>query len=435
MAEEEVRRGEISLKCPIISDLIPLVKDGVASENSRKLVFAHIQECESCKKEYELFHSNGREVVLKDETIIRAMKRTVWFTQLVVLFVGACIGIAFTNSIEMFYNFIIMPCIGVLSYIRLKKKAYLAALVVFILTYVWQTISLLSEASSWDVLILGGAFIYSAIYAALVLFGVAIAFLLGYAFNEKGYKRVISGLIAFLFIGGILSATNAFVGNPISAMLAKKAVERYVQENYHFLHLDLEKPVYNFKDETYVVRATAPHSIDTHFSIAYRDGDVVWDDYNRVIDKFNTLERLAGEYSLIAKKIVKEELGYEDNRTFVLFADEVYENPSEIVQLNMPFTKELPLDVEVTISITEWDQTDISFEDVSDLFIKAHEAFLKENCNFSTYHLYIENRDMFITVNGVKPAQIESGKLALLLKEAVNGEREGISVQIKKMSK
>lgn len=40
------------ISCEVCLDLIPLVKDNVASEDSMNLVQEHIQECESCKNEF-----------------------------------------------------------------------------------------------------------------------------------------------------------------------------------------------------------------------------------------------------------------------------------------------------------------------------------------------------------------------------------------------
>jgi hypothetical protein len=37
------------IKCDVIMDLIPLYHDGVCSEESRKLVEAHLESCESCR--------------------------------------------------------------------------------------------------------------------------------------------------------------------------------------------------------------------------------------------------------------------------------------------------------------------------------------------------------------------------------------------------
>ena len=37
---------------------------------------------------------------------------------------------------------------------------------------------------------------------------------------------------------------------------------------------------------------------------------------------FNTRERLAQEYSLLARKIISQELGYKDNTTYVIYKND-----------------------------------------------------------------------------------------------------------------
>ena len=36
--------------CSIIQDLLPLYKDGICSDSSRKMIEEHIAECHTCKK-------------------------------------------------------------------------------------------------------------------------------------------------------------------------------------------------------------------------------------------------------------------------------------------------------------------------------------------------------------------------------------------------
>ena len=43
-----------NVTCRIIQDLLPLYCDGVCSEESRKLVEAHVRTCEKCREELRL---------------------------------------------------------------------------------------------------------------------------------------------------------------------------------------------------------------------------------------------------------------------------------------------------------------------------------------------------------------------------------------------
>ncbi|MBM4764568.1 hypothetical protein [Bacillus sp. B15-48] len=248
--------------------------------------------------------------------------------------------------------------------------------------------------------------------------------------RKKLLLKIIAGSLAIALIGGILFITNSFVGNPISASFANKTIKQYVEQNYSSLDLELQKASYNFKDGSYAARAESKTSIDTKFYIYYRDGEILRDDYETyVIGKFNTLQRLSDEYSVLAKNIVARELGFENNTTMVLYDKDEYENSNGVLELDMKFSRTLPMKAEVTIRL---DLSDSSLEGIAKVLTDAHKAFINNDCIFNKYDLYAENDGMLIMVNGVTPADIESGELISRLEEAKNNDSVGgISVFIK----
>ncbi|MBD8068768.1 hypothetical protein [Bacillus sp. PS06] len=240
--------------------------------------------------------------------------------------------------------------------------------------------------------------------------------------------KILAGTIAILLIAGLLFITNAFVGNPVSAALANKAIKQYVEMNYSHLDLDIPKSSYNFKDGTYSSRVKSKSSMDTKFSIYYRSGKVQWDDYDGyVLNKFNTLERLSSEYSVIAKNIIATELGFENNRTMVIYD---HEDNLNVLELDMKFDKALPIASEVVLRL---DLKEPSLEMVEKILIDAHQAFLTNDCHFNQYSLYTDDDELSVMVNGVTPSHIESGELLTLLEKARNSDDfvDGISVFIK----
>lgn len=249
--------------------------------------------------------------------------------------------------------------------------------------------------------------------------------------KSKLLLKIMAGLVAFVLIGVILFMTNAFVGNPVSAMIAKKAIQQYVEQNYSFLDLEVGKSEYNFKFSSYGALAKSKTSQDTWFYIYYRNGEVYHDDYEaNVIKKANTLNRFADEYSLIAKKLIAKELGYENNRTFVHYDADAYEKAQEVLQLDMPFSHKLPLHAVVTL---RFDLTDSSLEHVANVLIDAHKAFINNDYHFFQYSYYGENDDELVMVDGVTPAHIESGQLLDVLKRAESSDDgyDGIFVMIR----
>ncbi len=240
--------------------------------------------------------------------------------------------------------------------------------------------------------------------------------------NKKTLK-ILAGVIAVILIGGILFVTNSFVGNPISAMMANKAIEEYVDQNYSYLDLEIEKTIYNFKYGAYMAKAKSRTSIDTKFAIFYKNGNVYRDNYeNHVLSMFNTLDRLSDEYSIVTKKIIANELGYEDNTTIVQYIKDEYESAEDILELDMKFDRTLPLKAEVNIRL---DLKRNSLENITKVLTDAHKAFVDNDCNFQNYGLYAENNGMLVMVNDVTPDDIESGELLSRLKEAKNNDKVG----------
>lgn len=179
------------MPCGVILDLIPLVKDNVASEESKNIVTEHIKTCDSCRNEFEMFESSNMEQSIKDEKVLSAIRRSIFITQIVVLVGGAIIGIGLTGTMGMFYNFIIMPVIGIISFITLRKKSYIAPILIFILTYLWQVATFIIKIKGkfdWRILILQTSLFYSLVYTGLVTLGIIIAILLNFSFRKEGIQ-------------------------------------------------------------------------------------------------------------------------------------------------------------------------------------------------------------------------------------------------------
>ncbi len=180
----------MNISCDVILDLIPLVKDGVASEDSTKIVMEHIEDCESCKSELEIYDNKIEQVKINNERkIIFAIKRSIFITQIIILMVGAIVGAVLSNSMGLFYNFLIMPILGSIAYFTFKEKWYLAPIIVFVFTYLYITIStIIMDGFHGGVLLYAGLH-FSFIYSVLVCMGVVITILLKIAFGKTGEKN------------------------------------------------------------------------------------------------------------------------------------------------------------------------------------------------------------------------------------------------------
>ena len=176
----------MKISCEVILDLIPLVKDGVASRDSEILVKEHLKSCESCKAEFQAMEGvQLKNPSINDEKIVFAIKHSIFITQSIMLVAGGFLGVALTNSSNIFYNLIIMPILGAFSYAIYKKKCYFTAIAIFLFTYIWQSSEgIISQGFSWEQLQYG--LFFSSIYVFLIGIGVIIAMLLKFAFKKEG---------------------------------------------------------------------------------------------------------------------------------------------------------------------------------------------------------------------------------------------------------
>lgn len=106
----------------------------------------------------------------------------------------------------------------------------------------------------------------------------------------------------------VLFFANAFFGNPLSALLARGAAQRYVTEEYGHLGLNIDKVGFNFKDGDYYAKVSSPASEDTYFTIDISMwGKVKRDTYESVTGGYNTANRLNRKYRELVRA-AKEEL-------------------------------------------------------------------------------------------------------------------------------
>lgn len=171
------------ISCNVCMDLIPLVKDGIASEDSRLAVEEHMKTCESCKKLYaeEIKENSSDNVDLEQE--LGKLKRKLQTFSLVLLMFGAFFGLSLTASEEMFYNSLIMPVIGALGYVIFRWRA---AYLVPVLLLIMQCLSnFLGVARGMEYMLFAETVMWVGIYTIFVLLGVLVAGLLHFAFRKE----------------------------------------------------------------------------------------------------------------------------------------------------------------------------------------------------------------------------------------------------------
>lgn len=166
------------ISCEICMDLMPLVQDGVASDDSTRAVKEHIASCAQCRALYQEPPSaevHNRNVMIKIKTELRAFLAFLTFS-------GMFFGISFLELQGVWYILFLMPVIGACSYPIYRWKAlWKTPLVLSILYFLAHMIScLLGTSFYWLEVALSVSMI--AFFADV---GILIAGLLHVAFRKE----------------------------------------------------------------------------------------------------------------------------------------------------------------------------------------------------------------------------------------------------------
>lgn len=170
------------MTCDICKDLMPLVTDGIASEDSRRAVEEHIMECEACKVLYE---SSGQEASGNPDLeleLSKLKKKLQTFSALVLMF-GIFFGLSLTASEELFYNSLIMPVLGALGYVLFRWKALYQVPLLLLVTMLF--INGFGMVRGMEVMAVMGVVTWVGLYAIFVGLGVLVAGLLHFAFRRE----------------------------------------------------------------------------------------------------------------------------------------------------------------------------------------------------------------------------------------------------------
>lgn len=168
------------VSCNVIIDLIPLVKDGIASEESRILVEEHIKTCESCREIY------GTEEKLKSADISSALgrfRKKLHLSIAMIMMFGIFYGLSFTATNMIFYNTVIMPAIGALGYIIFGWKVVINIPVLLFVTHFITNFT--GTLTGSEHLMLMELVMWTAIYSSFALLGALIMGLLHFAFKKE----------------------------------------------------------------------------------------------------------------------------------------------------------------------------------------------------------------------------------------------------------
>ena len=181
-------------KCNIIRDLLPLYVEDMVSADSASFVNEHLSECPSCKAEYKnMKKTNAWETISVEQgdrkqlqKAFQGVKRKLWLVYFGLTLVGLMIGLSLTSGMELFYNVLIMPVIGVFGYVVFRWKAtYIMPAILSVLIVIMNFVNMLRGAEYFN---LPSLLSWMVTYAMLICVGIVIAGLLHFAFKKEEKK-------------------------------------------------------------------------------------------------------------------------------------------------------------------------------------------------------------------------------------------------------
>ena len=138
-----------TISCDICMDLIPLVRDGIASAGSAAAVEEHLKTCPAC----------------------------------MLLMFGMVFGVCLTADVDMFRNSLIMPALGCLGYFLFRWRAvYLMPVLLFATSAASFLLGLMKGLEPADS---ASLLIWAGLYAVFAIAGVLIAGLLHFALRKE----------------------------------------------------------------------------------------------------------------------------------------------------------------------------------------------------------------------------------------------------------
>ncbi len=226
--------------CEMCLDLIPLVRDGAASEASRAWVRAHTAGCESC---WEALAQSAppTPAPTPDEALLRKRIQAGIIARLALfLLVGLFFGLNLSLAVGFEYNLVFLPAIGLLARLFCGRMWYWAPIVVAVSNAISQIITAPMGHYSPPLLVLGGLLL-GAVCGGLCLAGAGIANLLKMAFGRRQQeasedkpknRRVLAGvggiLLPLLLVVGCACAS----GFGVLAQLSRLRVESALRATY-----------------------------------------------------------------------------------------------------------------------------------------------------------------------------------------------------------
>ena len=178
-------------ECSVVRDLLPLYVEDMVSEETAEYIKDHLESCSECQAELDAIKS-GVGLSAEEEKTVKSPDSAKPFKKmmkrmnaqfyglaysLIIFFIF--LGFGFTAGENMIYNSLIMPIVGIFGYYVFRWKAVYKMPVLLLIIDIFVCLFRLAPIDLYDSLI------WTLIYSLFVLIGIAIAFLLHFAFRKE----------------------------------------------------------------------------------------------------------------------------------------------------------------------------------------------------------------------------------------------------------
>ena len=181
----------MKIDCSIVKDLLPLYVENMVSADTAKYIEAHLQECDGCRSELallkggeELTSAQGEPAPQPDSAkpfkkIMKKMNRKFYSLAYSLIIFFIFLGFGWTGGENLMYNSLIMPIVGVFGYCVFNWKAIYKVPLLLLAIDSFVCLFGFVELDIYSLIM------WTAMYSLFVGVGIAIAFLLHYAFRKE----------------------------------------------------------------------------------------------------------------------------------------------------------------------------------------------------------------------------------------------------------
>lgn len=181
-------------ECSIVRDLLPLYVEDMVNPETAAFVQAHLAECAECQAELDTLKGGGELTAIETmekkpisgmkeakpfKRMMKRMNRQFYMLSYSLIIFFVFLGFSWTAGENLMYNSLLMPIVGVFGYSIFRWKAIIKMPILLLIIDMFVCVFKLVDLDLYS------AFVWTVIYSIFVFIGIAISFLLHFAFRKE----------------------------------------------------------------------------------------------------------------------------------------------------------------------------------------------------------------------------------------------------------